>query len=331
MTYCKISLEKVPKSAKHFDYKDAAFKSLFDSTKVKPVLAFSRSEFIQDSVNYTKGMSISGVQQKLSLMVNDKNLLTPVTEKGEYILKPSPEELPNAAENEHAAMVTSRILDISTARCGLVSFSEGELAYITKRFDRNADGTKQHQEDLVQGFGMNSDRKYEKSYEEAGKLISEMTDGRKSVVLDFIQRVIHAYLVGNNDMHLKNISLQKKSDNTRKFYDRLTPNYDCLFTDAFENSDMDGFLALDLLEDDFSEQYQHYGYYTGHDFIELGRRLEIPGKSIKKFIKKIQSKQEVILSAIENSYMPETMKEKSVNLINDRLRALLNGVDGIEG
>lgn len=327
MTYCKISLQEVPESAKHPDYKDAAFKSLFDSTKVKPVLAFSRSEFKQDSVNYTKGMSISGVQQKLSLMVNDEDLLSLVTEKGEYILKPSPEEFPYAAENEHAAMVTSRILGISTARCGLVSFSEGELAYISKRFDRNEDGTKQHQEDLVQGFDMQSERKYEKSYEEAGRLISEMTDGKQSVVLDFIRRVIHAYLVGNNDMHLKNISLQKKTGNTSKFYDKLTPNYDCLFTDAFENIDADGFLALDLLEDDFSEQYKHYGYYTGHDFIELGRRLEIPAVSIKRFIKKIKSNQETLVSTIETSFMPDKMRKKSVHLINDRLRALLVGVE----
>ena len=294
------------------------------------MLALSRAEFKKDSVKFTKGMSISGVQQKLSLLINDENLLTPVTEKGEYILKPSPEEFPNAAENEHAAMVTSQILNISTARCGLVSFSEGELAYISKRFDRNKDGTKQHQEDLVQGFDMKSERKYEKSYEEAGRLIAEMTNGKKSVVLDFIHRVIHAYLIGNNDMHLKNISLQKKSDNTSKFYDKLTPNYDCLFTDAFENINIDGFLALDLLEDDFSEQYQYYGYYTGHDFIELGRRLNIPEKSIKNLINKIKNKREPLIKAIENSYMPEKMRNKSVELINDRLRALLVGIDNKE-
>jgi len=326
MDYCKISLKKVPKNAKYSDYTDTAFISLFDSTKVKPKLAFSRSEFKQDSVKYTKGMSISGVQQKLSLKINNQNELVPVTEKGEYILKPSPEEFPNAAENEHTAMITSQLLDIPTATCGLVSFSEGELAYITKRFDRLKNGEKQHQEDLVQGFEMKSDNKYDKSYEEAGKLIAEMTNGKQSVVLDFIFRVIHAYLIGNNDMHLKNISLQKRADNSSKFYDKLAPNYDCLYTEEFENVDNDGFLALDLLSGDFSDHYLHYGFYTGHDFIELGNRLNIREISIKKFIRKIKSKEESLISTIKDSYMPEAMREKAIGIISDRMRVLLIGV-----
>ena len=87
------------------------------------------------------------------------------------------------------------------------------------------------------------------------------------------------------------------------------------------------FLALDLLEGDFSEHYQHYGYYTGHDFIELAKRLEIPEKPIKKFIVKIQSKKSDLLELIKHSYMPDGMKAKANALIEARLKALLAGVD----
>ena len=121
---------------KHPGYRDADFRSLFGSLKVSPQLPYSRSEFQQNSVKYIKGMSISGVQQKLSLKIDQDYRLIPVSEGGQYILKPSPEEFPNAAENEHAAMITSNLLKTETAACGLVSFSDGELAYITKRFDR---------------------------------------------------------------------------------------------------------------------------------------------------------------------------------------------------
>ena len=327
MSYCRISLKKVQKNAKHPEYRDAEFRSMFGSTKVNPALPFSRSEFKQESIKYTKGMSISGVQQKLSLKVDDEYRIIPVSEGGEYILKPSPEEFPNASENEHAAMITSGLLKIDTASCGLVSFSEGELAYMTKRFDRLENGDKQHQEDLVQGFGMMSSRKYDESYEASGKLIHEMTYGKMSVVLDFVRRVIHAYLIGNNDMHLKNISLQKSPENTSRYYDKLTPNYDSLFTDGFEHVDNDGFLALDLLENGFSEKYGYYGFYTGHDFVELGIRLNIPEKLIKKTIEDMANKKDALKEVVMHSYMPDGMKTRALDLLDDRSRVLLIGVD----
>ena len=271
-------------------------------------------------------MSISGVQQKLSLKIDDKYQLVPVSEGGEYILKPSPEEFPCAAQNEHAAMITSSALGIETAACGLVAFSDGQLAYITKRFDRLEGGKKRHQEDLMQGFGMNSTGKYDQNYETAGKLIYKMTNGKKFAVLDFIKRVIHAYLIGNDDLHLKNISLQKGSDNSSRYYDRLTPNYDSLFTDTFENMSSDGFLALDLLKSGFSDQYQNYGYYTGYDFIELSLRLDIPEKLIRKTVAEMVNKKDALLDVVTRSYMPVEMKTKAHALIRDRSRALSIGL-----
>ncbi len=113
-------------------------------------LPFSRAEFFRSSKYNIQGLSISGVQQKLSLRKNEKNELVATAKGCEYILKPSPEAYPNAAENEHAAMQVSRHTGIDTAQCGLVTFKGGELAYITKRFDRQSDGSKLHQEDLLQ-------------------------------------------------------------------------------------------------------------------------------------------------------------------------------------
>ncbi len=328
MTYCKISLKQVSTGAKNPGYQDMAFKTLFGTMKVKPVLPFSRSEFKQDSVKYTKGISISGVQQKLSLKIDQHYQLVPVTEGGEYILKPTPEEFVNAAENEHAAMVTSKLLGIETALCGLVSFTDGELVYITKRFDRLNDGTKLHQEDLLQGFEAGSEGKYDRSYEAAGSLILEMTSGKKAVVADYLKRVMHAYLIGSNDMHLKNISLQRDVDNFSPFYDRLTPNYDSLFADAFDNMDHDGFLALDLLEGDFSDHYQLYGFYTGYDFIELGKRLDVPEIVVRKIALDFSRRESAIVDTISKSYMPDDMKERATGLIQGRMRAIQTGITG---
>ncbi len=330
-SYCKISLNPLTEKEVEVGYKPTALRALLGSTRVSPHLPFSRSEFFLSSRQHSQGMSISGVQQKLSLKVNERRELVPTSGGGEYILKPSPETYPNATENEHAAMRLSELLGIDTAECGLVDFADGELAYLTRRFDRLGGGGKVHQEDLLQCFNMPSEGKYSKTYEEAGKLIQEVTGGKQAAVLDFVRRVIFAYLIGNDDLHLKNFSVQRLPDNTSLYYDRLTPNYDCLFCDAFNTGDAEqglGQLALGLLldpndgDEQFSEAHARYGYYTGFDFIELGKRLGIPEKPVLKFINQMNAKKGDMLDLIQHSYMPETMKERASTLLTSRLRTL---------
>lgn len=330
--YCKISLKKLTTQHTKSGYHDAEFKKLFGSTKVDPSLPFSRAHFFQDGRQNAQGMSISGVQQKLSLKKSDQHKLVATVEGGEYILKPSPEAYPHAAENEHAAMLISKLMGIETAPCCLVNFDGGELAYITKRFDRQEDGSKLHQEDLMQCFDLSSDNKYSKTYEEAGKLIQEVTDGKQAAVLDFVRRIMLAYVTGNDDLHLKNFSVQRLAGNTRQYYDKLTPNYDCLFCEAFNTSSAEntgmGFLALGLLhdpEDDdeyFTKAYHHYGYYTGSDFLELGRRLELPEKTLRTFITKLKNNQKKMTDLIEHSYMPDGMKNRACTMVKTRIKAM---------
>jgi serine/threonine-protein kinase HipA len=325
MEYCRISLKPIKTKSKYPDYLDSEFRKIFQSLRVNPVLSFTRKEFFRQSPIKSKGMSISGVQQKLSVKIDSNKELKITATGGEYILKPSPETYPHASENEHCAMLTSKLLGIDTALCGLVSFSDGELVYITKRFDRN-DDDKIHQEDLVQGFGMKSEDKYSHSYETAGKLINTMTNGKASVVFDFFCRVIHAYIIGNDDMHLKNISLQKFPGNTGLYYDRMTPNYDCLFTTAFDTAPISDFLALDLLKDEkngiFSNAYEQYGFYTGHDFKILGNRLGLREKPVTTLINTMKKKGPLLMDLIKCSAMPEKMKEKAGVIISERIKAL---------
>jgi serine/threonine-protein kinase HipA len=321
-----ITLKDVPAGAKYENYGNAAYKKLFGKLSIRPILPFSKAEFFIESPQMVKGMSISGVQQKLSLKIVNKKELQITSINGEYILKPTPMEFPFASENEHCAMLSGALLGIETAQCGLIAFSDGELAYITKRFDRTVSG-KLHQEDLVQGFNMASEKKYEKSYESAGQLVKEMCGGRLGVVLEYFKRVVHAYLIGNDDMHLKNISLMRKFDNSGKYYDFLTPNYDTLFTFAFDNHSTYKTLALDLLleeetQGEFSEIYEQYGFYTGVDFKELGLRLGLTATVIASYFNFIQSKKEQLLMLIKNSYMPMKMKQKTSEIVLARLKAL---------
>lgn len=324
---CLITLQPLDGTKKHDgESLDNARKALFGRTSIKPMLNYSRSELFQGAVKYVKGMSISGVQQKLSLKIENGELV-PTTTGGEFILKPSPEAFPHAAENEQLGMEISRALGIPTAACGLIRFNNGELAYITKRFDRLADGTKLHQEDLAQAQGLASDNKYHGTYEEAGKRLYEISGEKLSVVSDMVNRILQAYLIANGDMHLKNISLQRDIGNTSRFYDRLTPNYDQLSSSIYPDIDTNGFLALGLLadsdgEEEFSENYDHYGYYTGSDFIKLGTRLGLNEKAILASLKNIEAKSNLVASLIDRSFLPAHLKHEFKEIVISRLRAL---------
>ncbi|MEX2320958.1 MAG: HipA domain-containing protein, partial [Saccharospirillum sp.] len=207
---CLASLKPLTGAERELGYKKSALRQLFGTQRVGLPLSFSRKDFFQYGVKSAMGMSISGLQQKLSLRLDEKTgLLTPASQGGEYILKPSPEQFPHAAENEHTGMMASRLMGISTAQCALVAFSDGELAYLTRRFDRLPGGVKVHQEDLLQMGGLQPARKYDPTYEQAGDIIRVATNGKRVVLRDLFRRVVLSFVIGNNDLHMKNLSVQK--------------------------------------------------------------------------------------------------------------------------
>lgn len=326
---CLISLKPLSGRETTPGYTNAAKQRLFGNGRLSVPLRFDRKQFAQESRRNVAGMSISGVQQKLSITrLHGSGELEPTATGGEFILKPSPEAFPHAAENEHAAMLISSALGIPTAQCGLVPFKGGnELAYITRRFDRAEGGEKIPQEDLLQCAGRRSHEKYDLTYEQAGQIIRAST-GKLPPVLDMIQRVILAYIIGNNDLHMKNLSLQRLEENKSGLLDRLTPNYDVLFCQAFDDPPGHTFFACGLLldttdgEEEFTPEFERLGFYSRGDFLELARRLEVPDKPVERFMDKARQKQKLILDIIDNSYMPTSMKARAADTVTNRLSAL---------
>ena len=101
-----------------------------------------------------KRISISGVQEKLSLLL-DKNVLrlTREGEQGTYLLKPIPRDLKKTDQvpaNEHLTMqIAKQVYGLNTAENALVFFKNGTPAYITKRFDVKEGGGKWGKEDFA--------------------------------------------------------------------------------------------------------------------------------------------------------------------------------------
>ncbi|PVZ64492.1 type II toxin-antitoxin system HipA family toxin [Pelagibaculum spongiae] len=320
--YCQISLKPLTSSATEGS-NASPLKSFCDGKKATLDLPFYRSDFFEASRTYAAGMSISGAQEKLSLVI-ESGVFKKTSQNGRYILKPSPEGIPHAAENEHLVMLISKHLGIDTADCALGRFNDGEYAYICKRFDRNKNG-KLEQEELLQCMDLAPDRKYDSSYEAAGKALLEATNDNISAASELIKRVILAYLVGNNDLHLKNFSLVRIPGSTHIHYDQLSPNYDFLCCDFYPGLDSN-YLAMDLLANDDDAELvnlSEYGFYTGHDFIILTERLGVNKKLVIKFIGLIKTRLKKIFDLISISFLPEDKKAHLKNLIKQRLKALL--------
>ena len=212
-------------------------KRLFDGKKVTS-LAFDKQEFYKKRNEYIKRISISGVQDKISLKFDSSDSLVITDRQGHYILKPSPsvEHLANAHDicaNEHLSMqISQQIFKIPTALSALIPFSNGEFAYITKRFDYATDLQKLDQEDFAsildytsQNQGQNY--KYDASYEACAKAIKKFVPASIPALEDFYKRIVFNYLIGNADAHLKNFSLYRAEGRKDR---SLTPNYDLLFT-----------------------------------------------------------------------------------------------------
>ncbi|MFY0664675.1 MAG: HipA domain-containing protein [Natronospirillum sp.] len=324
---CLISLEPLRPKQTHAGYNDSAYHELFGTLAVRAELPFTRQQFFTEGRQFVKGMSISGVQQKLSLTI-DKGSLTYTAQGGQFILKPSPEIFPNAAENEHAAMTLARSMGFDTALCGLVRFNgSSELAYITRRYDRSSTGPK-HQESLLSAAGLHSDKKYDISYEQAAREVASVANGRKALVLEFIRRVMFCYYIGNSDAHAMNFSFMRPTEAGSTDADiQLSPIYDVLFTHAFPAEGNLSALALDLLDDGnggefFTPQFERLGFYSLTDFIELGRRVGIPAKPIIKFAEQIITGLPLHTALVERSHIPDGMKKTVCALLADRAKAL---------
>ena len=166
-------------------YSPTCLKKMFNGIKVDHVLQYNSTnkdeQVAKKFIENRKRISISGVQEKLSLILEAKKLrLTEISEQGEYILKPIPRDLIKVNEvpaNEHLTMqIAKQVHEIEVAENAMIFFNNGSPAYITKRFDIKEDGSKRGIEDFASLAGKSNDRggsnyKYEYSYEEIGELI----------------------------------------------------------------------------------------------------------------------------------------------------------------
>ncbi len=321
---CKVCLKTILSEGKHQSYHNECFRHTFGTITIAPTLPFSRKEFKTHKAQTNhKRFSISGVQPKLLINIQEDSLDVTQT-GGTHIIKVSPEEYPYAAENEHLSMKIFRLMKIQTAFCGLMPLKEGELVYITKRFDREKE-KKIHQEDMMQAMGIaNIDNsKYDsKSYEDVGLFLLE--HGKNLIVVgDFFKRVVLNFLIGNDDYHLKNISIRPEQISDGLHF--LTPIYDSLNTEIYhEKQSARGEMALTLFKENggFSERFDVLGFHSKFCFNSFAINIGLNTKFTNTFYTDYEKQFPNILELITNSYLPEAYKEKYKQVLIERLEKL---------
>ena len=310
-------------------YSTAAIRTLWGGRRVPPVLPFEQKVFADFRREAAPRISISGVQDKISLRLVD-GALAPTDRDGEFILKPVPRALTGTLDllgdvpaNEHVTMqIAAQVFGLRTAACGLVFFPDGEPAYIVRRFDREAaTGRKLAQEDFCQLAGKSrathgENYKYDGSYEELGRLLRQYCPAWKVEAERLFALIAFNYVCGNGDAHLKNFSLLETP-----FGDSaLSPAYDLLCTTL--HLPTESRTALEMFDDFTTPSFDANGFVKRPDFLELASRFSLRAVRATAILNRLASERPAVESLLGCALLSAEGKARYRAVLADRLRAI---------
>jgi serine/threonine-protein kinase HipA len=252
--YCPITYEPILPMEK---YSRKGLKLLSPKLTTLEDLHFSAKELQDEALARADKMSIQGVQPKLSAILDAaKNSFKLVDSGGLFILKPQSALYEQAPENEDLSMRMAKLIKIEVPLHGLVYAKDGTFTYFIKRFDREKRKQKVALEDFAQLAGLDRETKYRYSMEKLANIIEQYATFPAVEKAELFVRVLFNYLIGNEDMHLKNYALI-----TRKGISTLAPAYDFInSTIALRNAKEEIALTLNgrkrnLRRKDFIDYY----------------------------------------------------------------------------
>ncbi len=305
--YCYESLLE-----NEIDFHKKCSKSFFGTDKA-PIVSFGNDELNKIAQNLVnRRQVVTGVQPKLSLSIeplaNKQSRLTIVGVMGKYILKPQTQQFEEVPQNESLIMKIAQEMGIKTAQNTLIRLVNGELAYLTKRFDRS-EKDKIHVQDFCQITDTLTEYKYRSSMEKVGKAIKKYSANAGFDALRFWELSIFNFLVGNTDMHLKNFSLLENQSNEWV----LSPAYDLLSTKIIMPEDKEETaLTINGKKNKLKRA----------DFEELANSLGISSKTQNSIFEHFFKNKPLMLNWIEKSFLSEEKKQELMELITQKLGEL---------
>jgi len=219
---CPITYEALPEGA---TYSQTGLKLLNRNLTSLAPLEFTAEQQRQEALIRAGKMSVQRVQVKLSAVLRIKEgRFEVVSRGGKYILKPPSRDFPELPENEDVTMRMAEAVGIEVPVHGLVRSIDGSFTYFIKRFDRDG-RDRLPVEDFAQLSGESRETKYDSSMEKVAAVIEQFCTFPALERVKLFERTLFSFLVGNEDMHLKNFSLITRDEKVE-----AAPAYDFLNT-----------------------------------------------------------------------------------------------------
>ena len=291
--YCYRDMD----AAVYGDYHPECIKAFF-GTKDAPALPYRLDEMeklAREAVQLS--VTVPGVQPKLSLgwiktvLKDGHNGRLTIMDalEGLYILKPQNSKYRQMPENEHLSMKLAELFRINTVPSNMIRLASGELCYITRRIDRKKDNSRIHMIDFLQILELED--KYLGTMEIVGKTIGELSVNTLMDKLHFFELALFNFIIGNNDMHLKNFSMWLSDIGWV-----LAPAYDLLNVKIILPEDEeDTALLLGGKKLNFNKGY----------FDQFGKVLKLNEKQINSVYRKL------------DSWLPRAKQLTDISFLND--------------
>lgn len=308
MNKCPITYEECGKEK----YSKKGLKQLSPSLLSLDDFPYSAKEQIDEAIARAEKMSIQGIQPKLSVRLNvRKQIFEVVDAKGNYIIKPQHDHYVDLPQNEDLTMKLAKTVGIEVPLHGMIYAKDGSLSYFIKRFDRLSKNRKVALEDFAQLAGMNRQTKYNYSMEKLAEIIEVYCTFPAIEKIKLFKLVLFNYLVGNEDMHLKNYSLISSEGKIQ-----LSPAYDLINTTIVIKGATEE-IALPMAGKKKNiEKKDLFEYFAQ-------KRLGLNDNSINGIVRDLRLGMEKWQTIIESSFLSFDLKAKYVSLFKNRMIKIL--------
>lgn len=296
---CELPLDEAGR------YHPKCLKALWGKA-VCPKIPFAPADLPSKIATAADHMSISGVQVKALVRLNkDSSEIEFAPTGSTHILKPEPNEYPGLPGMENACMTMAATLGMPVPPHGLFPMSDGRLCYIVKRFDRAEDGGKIQNETMFQLLGATD--KYKGSLESVGKAIRTHAENVGLDTVDFFERVLFCFLIGNGDMHLKNWAFLIRGKRPS-----LAPCYDLVSSRVYLEKESDSALMINAKNNELKRS----------DFERLANDLKIDPKAAANSFEKMERAQERLRELAVYSELNPSMRQTFEDVMAERFKRI---------
>lgn len=263
----------------------------------------------ESALEGTGDAAIPGVQDKVS--ISDSTIALPLSTSGSVaILKLSPPAYPNLVENEAFFLAVAKDCGFRTPDFRVVTDIRSRTGLLVRRFDRVKTPAGIHrirQEDgcqLCDAYPADKGRIPMRAICES---LEKFSSAGIPEIMEFVKRYAFAYLMGNADLHAKNISVGAAGNLVRQ-----TPMYDIVCTALYPRLLPRMTLQMDGKDDRFKIA----------DFLHFAARFGVRAEPLEKELRRLFDRFEPWIERIATLPFETRDIDRTQNLLASRLATL---------